>query len=366
MNKVILITANIAPYRLLWCEELAKFFDVTIFYTKEKEKNYNDDFLKHSSNICNIIRLSPNKKGNNPICFDVIKAIKDNKNSFIIFDGYGPLTNLLGLLYCKLINKKTYVNVDGYPTERKKNKIKELLRSIVIGKLCTNFFCSSQIVKEYLVRYGANPINIYIHNFSSIINKKIVKKPINKNEKIKLRKKYKLNINGKLVLGVGRFVELKRFNDLINAVLMCDAKCDLLLLGGKPTKQYLDIVGNNKNIHFIDFVLPENVDDYYKMADLLVLPSETDVWGLVLNEAMAQGLPIISSDSVIGGKSMINGNGMIFETYNVKQLCECIELCLKTNNNSKMSKKSLEIIKNYTIEGMVKRQLPIINQYFKI
>ena len=48
-KKLILITSNIAPYRLLWCEELAKHLDVTIYYTKDKEINYNDSFLKHKS-----------------------------------------------------------------------------------------------------------------------------------------------------------------------------------------------------------------------------------------------------------------------------------------------------------------------------
>ena len=365
MDKVILITSNIAPYRLRWCEELSKYFDVTIYYSKDKEKYYNDEFLKHDSSSCHIAKMkNKNDNGLDPLCFDVINIIKKNKESFIIFDGYGPKTNLLGLLYCRLMGIDNYVNVDGYPTERKKSKIKEFIKKFVISNLCKGFFCSGEATKQHLISYGANKDRIVIHNFSSITEDRIIDAPLSKKEKDEIRKKLGINIGRKIVLGVGRFVPLKRFEDLISAVLKCRSKCELYLLGGKPTKQYLDLSKDRNNIHYLDFVLPEEVDKYYKAADLFVLPSETDVWGLVINEAMAQGLPVIVSDSPVGGHSLVDGNGYIFETYNVDELSADIDLCLEDQNNKEMSKRSLEIIRDYTIEGMVKRQLETIKYFF--
>ena len=366
-KKLILITSNIAPYRLLWCEELAKHLNVTIYYTKDKEVNYNDNFLKHKSKKCQIIKMSTKRDdGLDPLCFDVIKIINNNKDSFIIFDGYGPKTNLLGLVYSKLIGKKTYVNIDGYPTERKVNKLRDFIRGFTIKNLCDNFFCGGDNVKDYLIHYGANKDNICIHNFSSIRNKQIIDKPLNKKEKLEIREKLKIEEKGNIVLGVGRFVELKRFEDLIEAIKKCKTKCSLYLLGGKPTSKYLELVGSSTNIKFIDFVLPEDVDNYYKMANLFVLPSRTDVWGLVINEAMSKGLPVISSDSPVAAKNLVKGNGYIFKTYDIDELAKDIDKCLDLNNNKKMSKRSLEIVKDYTIEGMVERQLPIIKKYFKL
>ena len=37
MDKIIVITTNIAPYRKRWCEELAKFYKVMIVYTKDQD-----------------------------------------------------------------------------------------------------------------------------------------------------------------------------------------------------------------------------------------------------------------------------------------------------------------------------------------
>ena len=273
MDKVILITTNIAPYRLSWAEELSRYFDVTIYYSKEKEKYYWDNFLKNSSTKCKIVKMKNNKDDDSdPLCFDVIDIVRNNKNNFIIFDGYGPKTNLLGLFYCKIKGINNFVNVDGYPTERNKSNIKESVKKFVIKNLCKNFFCSGQATKDHLISYGANINNIFIHNFSSITKDRILDKPLNRQEKLEIRKQLNIDYDGNIVLGVGRFIPLKRFEDLIKAVKKCNTDCRLYLLGGKPTPSYLELINDTDRIHFIESVSPEEVDKYYQMSDLFVLP----------------------------------------------------------------------------------------------
>ena len=365
MDNIILITSNIAPYRLAWCEELANYYHLSIAYTKEHDFERDDRWLQNHSDKCELIKLKNNGDIYDPLSFDVINLIKNNKDSLIIFDGYGPKTNLLGILYCKLIGRYFIVNVDGYPTERNKSSIKDMIKKFVIKNLCHTFFCGGENVKKHLISYGAKEENIVVHNFSSIHNKDIIDKPLSDKEKNKIRNLLHIDSDKRIVLGVGRFLPLKRFEDLILAVKKCNSDCELYLLGGKPNKDYLSLVGDDKRIHFIDFVLPEDVKKYYQAANLFVLPSETDVWGLVLNEAMAQGLPVIASDSVVAAENLIKDNGKIFNTYDVDELSKDIDYCLNDDNINKLSKNSLNIIKDFTIEGMVVRQLPTICDYFQ-
>ena len=365
MDKIIVITSNIAPYRLAWCEELSRYFDVTIAYTKDHDFERDDRWLQSKSEKCRLYKLKNDNDIYDPLCFDVIDLIKDNKDSLIIFDGYGPKTNLLGLLYCKIKGRYSITNVDGYPTERKVSMLKEMVKKFVIRNLCSAFFCGGESVKQHLMSYGADKDEIAVHNFSSIHDSEILNKPVDKKQKRSIRKQLGMNSDKKIVLGVGRFLPLKRFEDLIKAVKKCKMDCSLYLLGGKATDDYLKLIDDKDDIHFIDFVLPEDVFRYYQAADLFVLPSETDVWGLVLNEAMSQGLPVIASDSVVGARSLVRDNGKIFTTYDVDELSDDIDICLDDVNNKKMSKASLNIIKDFTIEGMVERQLPFINRYFK-
>lgn len=363
MNSIIVITSNIAPYRLRWCEELSKHFDVTIVYTKDHDYERDDRWLQKKSEKCKIIKLKNDKDKYDAFCFDVIDVIRDNPDSLIIFDGYGPKTNIIGLTYCKLTRRGNFVNVDGYALGEKRSLAKEIVKRFIISNLCDGFFCSSDSTKEHLVSFGAKRDKITVHNFSSITEDRIAAKLPTKKEKSALRKELGIDTKNPIVLSVGAFIPRKRYEDLIQAVIDCHSDCDLYLLGGKPTEEYLKLMGDHKNIHFIDFVLPNEVDKYYLASDLFVLPSQTDVWGLVVNEAMAQGLPVISSDNCIA-KCMVDTNGVIYETGNIKKLTEAIDYCLDDKRNKDMSLRSLENIKEYTIEGMARRQLPAIESYF--
>ena len=84
MDKVIVITSNIAPYRRKWCEELSKFYDVTIVYTKDHDYERDDRWLQKSSKSCKIHKLNNPKDLYDPICFDVIDVIKNNKDALFL------------------------------------------------------------------------------------------------------------------------------------------------------------------------------------------------------------------------------------------------------------------------------------------
>ena len=365
MDKIIIITSNIAPYRLRWCEELSEHYEVVIYYTKDKEKDRDRRFLKHGSRKCKVVKLNNKNDRPEPLCHDVLPVIRRHRKDLILFDGYGPITNILGLVYCKLIGKKVIVNVDGYALGEKRSVLKDRLKNWIISRLCPIIFCSSEVTKQHLISCGAREENIHVHNFSSVDKARILDKPLSEKEKLHLREKLKIESRKPVVLGVGQFIPRKRFEDLIAAVRTCKTDCDLYILGGKPDDRYLQLTQGTDRVHFIDFVPPEEVDDYYRASDLFVLSSQTDVWGLVLNEAVANGLPVISSDHCIAGLSMIEGNGIVYETGNIEKLTEAIDTCLLPENKKRMSRRSLDIARAYNIESMVERQLPVIQQYFQ-
>lgn len=96
---------------------------------------------------------------------------------------------------------------------------------------------------------------------------------------------------------------------------------------------------------------------YYVMADLFVLPSgEGETWGLVVNEAMCFGLPVIVSDRVGCGPDLIRQgeNGYVFQVGNIDELAERLEIIFDEVKMKKFGKKSFEIIKNYSYKNDIK------------
>src|SRR6266404_9235867 len=80
-------------------------------------------------------------------------------------------------------------------------------------------------------------------------------------------------------------------------------------------------------IQYEGFQSPENLPAYFAQADVFVLPSRHDGWGVVVNQALATGLPIITSDAVGAGLDYVeNGiNGVRVEAGSVDALYEAMK-----------------------------------------
>src|SRR5439155_16396241 len=125
---------------------------------------------------------------------------------------------------------------------------------------------------------------------------------------------------------------------------------DLLLaafdrLVGKGANAYLLLVGREAElpeflraispaalarINYAGFQPPECLPQYFSEADVFILPSRYDGWGVVVNQALGAGLPVICSDAVGAGLVLVeeNVNGLRFASGNVDELERCMEQML--------------------------------------
>ena len=141
-------------------------------------------------------------------------------------------------------------------------------------------------VKDFLIHHRINPNKIIL-----IPNgvDTTVYRPAKCNEKLNLRKKYKLPQNKHLALFVGRFVHKKGFETLLKAG---DDAYKIVLVGGDAPKKYI----YDKHFIFLGRLTPTDTAEVYRACDLFVLPSQGEGFPLSIQEAMASGLPIITSD----------------------------------------------------------------------
>lgn len=122
----------------------------------------------------------------------------------------------------------------------------------------------------------------------------------------------KFGVDGNVILYVGRLIDWKGIDYLINAmprVIDAVPKTKLFIVGSGPLKSDLlklsERLNIKKSIIFIDAVSQSDLIDFYSLADLFVMPSiindkgETEGLGVVLLEAMACGLPVIGTN--VGG-----------------------------------------------------------------
>jgi glycosyltransferase involved in cell wall biosynthesis len=104
------------------------------------------------------------------------------------------------------------------------------------------------------------------------------------------------------------------------------APWDLVLLGDGPLRQTLNTQLSTLNlqahVHLPGFKQYDELPIYYAFAKAFVHASTTEQWGLVVNEAVASGLPVIVSDRCGCMPELVNGNGFTFDPFDEQKLVE--------------------------------------------
>ncbi|MDX1914160.1 MAG: glycosyltransferase family 4 protein [Methylophilus sp.] len=101
------------------------------------------------------------------------------------------------------------------------------------------------------------------------------------------------------VLFVGRLVDWKAVDIVIDAVALTNTKVKLVILGDGPERGSLEHHAKQKpniNVQFLGMVPHAEVNAYYDQADIFVLPSLRECGGAVVLEAMSRGLPVIATN----------------------------------------------------------------------
>lgn len=143
-----------------------------------------------------------------------------------------------------------------------------------------------------------------------------------------------LKLPSRYFLFVGRLVREKGVFDLLSAYAKLDPllqeQVGLVFVGDGPCREALERKSSSISagaIRFSGFAHREQLADYYALADVLVLPTHSDTWGLVVNEAMACGSPIILSTAAgCAADLVVEGwNGTLVEAADVSGLSRAME-----------------------------------------
>ena len=157
-----------------------------------------------------------------------------------------------------------------------------------------------------------------------------------------------------VILFVGKLIERKRPADLLRAyesLVRAHPRATLVFVGDGAERN--DLVAQAKErgldrVHFVGFKNRSEMSAYYACADMFVLPSMHDPWGLVINEAMCFSLPVVAADLVGAVTDLVrNGeNGFSFAAGDVEGLAECLRpLLADADLRRRMGARSEEIVR---------------------
>lgn len=227
-----------------------------------------------------------------------------------------------------------------------------LEHKIFMDKGCKVVMTNSELVKRNIIEhYMMDPekiVVIYNGVDTSRFNPKVTEK-----YRKSLRDKYSIRKDEIVLVFVSNNFKLKRLDLVLEAmVLLKNNRIRLFVIGADNHRTYLRWAINNSLGDQVLFFGPKrNIEKYYAASDIFVLPTLYDAFANVCLEAMACGLPVITSDSN-GAADLIrdNENGFILKTQKADELAARIKALEDESDRVRMGDNAAAKAACFTIE----------------
>jgi glycosyltransferase involved in cell wall biosynthesis len=292
--------------------------------------------------------------------FGVIKVIGEFKPTVVNLTGYYDLASWAILFFCKIKGIKTILSNESTASDHSRNSIKEFIKSLII-KQFDGFFNFGTLSKEYVLSLGGKPEQMLVNRncVDNLALRKIYKKSVIN----RIIGQKRLGLSAKNFIFVGRLIDFKNLFRFLEAFGIAQKTSNqdwgVIILGDGELKNDLQNFVFEKNIQKISFqqgVSWQQVPEYLALSNALVLPSHSEPWGLVVNEAMACGLPVLVSNKCGCAIDLVkNGeNGFTFSPENLEELTNLLRNFMTMNEErlSRMGNISEKIIKDYSPENV--------------
>jgi glycosyltransferase involved in cell wall biosynthesis len=153
--------------------------------------------------------------------------------------------------------------------------------------------------------------------------------------------------DGPFFLVVGRQIAVKNLENLLLAYIEASGQkafepWSLVFVGGGPEHEKLKGIAEGScgvRVLFLDFLSQEHLKSCYHRASALILPSHKETWGLVVNEAMASGLPVLISERCGCADALVSDglNGYRFDPENVDQIARALGKFVSLSDEERLS-----------------------------
>ncbi|MEM9273619.1 MAG: glycosyltransferase [Cyanobacteria bacterium P01_F01_bin.143] len=278
----------------------------------------------------------------------LLKVLNKVNPEILAISGYFKISMLVSLIWCKLHNKPAILFSETTENDFERIWWKEKIKSLIV-KQFKSALVGGKPHKRYLIKLGMPEEAIFcgydvVGNDTFNPNKiKCLPNPLSK----------------PFFLAINRFVTKKNLPFILDAYAKyrqssVKAAWDLVLCGDGelrwPIEQKITKLNLQDSVHLPGFLQQKEMLPYFAHANCFIHASTTEQWGLVVNEAMAAGLPLLVSnhcgcfeDLVLEG---VNGFG--FDPTNVEELTQLmLSISSEKIGLQKMGQASLEHIKHY-------------------
>lgn len=308
----IFITNVPAFYKVNLFNRLAKHCRIKVIFIAKKSKMRNDDFYNynHEFNSEYINTGDFENRDKLKTLIKIYKTIRNDEFTKLVYPGW-EIKELLFLSFLVRRDKNS-VAIESSINETKTDGYAWLLKKFFLKRM-SSAYPSGVLQKKILEKIEFKGKITFTHGVG-IPN--YIRSPF--------KYSYKKKDDSTLTyLYVGRLSEEKNLSFLVD--IFNERPEKLIIAGDGPEANNLKRKSKS-NISFLGYINNTDLNQIYKSADVFVLPSKSEPWGLVIEEALTFGLPIIVSNKVGCKDDLVTSeNGLVFDIDNNNSFENCLD-----------------------------------------
>jgi glycosyltransferase involved in cell wall biosynthesis len=250
----------------------------------------------------------------------VVPLLARGRYDVLVIGGYAVFAEQVAIAYARLTRRPYLLHVESHLGKTRSDavaRVKSLVLPHVIGAAAAGLAVGSA-ARRYLEAYGLPPDRIRI--FPNTIDVSAYSRAAEDARSRAAELRSARGLPERYLLFVGRLVEAKGISDLLAAHRSLGAEAPELLVAGEGPLR--DVVESAPGVRLLGFQDRSSLIELYALADRLVVPSRDEPWGVVVNEALACGTPVVASDAVGAAEDLIRdgADGRVVPAGNVPAL----------------------------------------------
>lgn len=358
-RRLVILTEIIAPYRIPVFNALARHHSIDLHViflsrtdTSMRQWRVYENEIEFSYQVLPSWRRRIGKF-NFLLNVHLASALQAAAPSVVVCGGYNYLAAWGAMNWAKQNRVRFLLWCESTANDERNRHmpIEWLKKKFLLG--CDGFVVPGNSAYEYVRRFALPTQPIYVAKNAVDIERFAASEA---ETEMRSNRRGELALPQRYFLFVGRLVRSKGVVDLMKAYGSLPpalrSQVGLVFAGDGPLRAELESLGRDiypGRVHFAGFIQRDDLASFYALAECLVMPTHSDPWGLVVNEGMACGLPVICSEVAGCAADLIHNNGILVESGNVSQLAGAMKLmATDADLRRRMSLESARLIRNYS------------------
>lgn len=292
----------------------------------------------------------------------VLKFIYRYQPDVINVTGYASsAATLPAIFFGKLLGKKVIMSSESTRKDKTRSFLKETIKRLAV-RLCSGFVVFGRSSEDYILDLGASPREILVHK-AAVVDNETIEREYTSALTRPLYPEIKTPYN---FIYAGRMAAEKNIPLLVKAFQQLrPVNWGLILVGNGPQSTRIRelIQASPENIYAYDAVGWTGVPGFFSRADCFVLPSRSEPWGLVINEAMVCGLTVIVSEACGCAPDLVDGNGYTIPPDDLDALKKSMAAIVSNPEPEKMKRRSLEIIRHFSVQSVASSYVQALEKF---